>query len=280
MDGFINPHPPPARNVPFLKSIKTMIDLHQGNAAPTIAPTIARLLEAGHRWHYCLSSPPYYGLCDYGHPEQLGHEPSSDEYLENIAHVYNLIRLGMPDNGVMWLNIGDTRSNYSTVKPRGRRGEASYRRKPEAQEKTLMNIPHRLVEQLKESGWAHMHTYIWVRGASSQPQDGRAIDTHEFIFVLSPSLRRRPQPAYTPLNSSVIEAHPDPTDFPCKMPLKLAEVMLCQATRDRATVIDPFIGSGTTAIAAARRGFDCIGIDLDISHAAKATQLIQTKLSI
>jgi hypothetical protein len=253
-----------------------MIDLHQGDAAATVAS----LLERGQRWTYCLSSPPYFGLCDYGHPGQLGHESHSEAYLDAIAHVYNLIRLGMPESGVMWLNIGDTRSNYSQVTTRGRRGQTLYRRKPEKQEKTLLNVPHRLVERLKESGWAHLHTYIWVRNASSQPQDGRCIDTHEFVFALSPSSRKRPQPAYRPLSSSVIGAHPDQTEFPCKMPQALADAMIAQATAPTAIVIDPFIGSGTTAIAATWRGYDCIGIDLDISHAAQNTRTIQGALQL
>lgn len=258
-----------------------MIELIQGNAADRIAEQ----LDQGYRWSYCLTSPPYYGLIDYGHPGQLGHEPSADEYIEAIAHVFDLVYQGMRDAGVMWLNIGDTRSNYSMIRGRGRRGDASDRRRPEpgTRQTGLIGIPHRLLERLKLQGWHHHQTYIWWRGDgnSSQPQDGRAIDTHEYIYVLGKSHQHRPQLAHLPLSTSVIVCPPERNvSFPCKMPYRVAQRLLSTAIHDQATVIDPFIGSGTTAIAAHHRGFDVIGIDLDISPAQATTSQLQGVLAL
>lgn len=241
------------------------------------------LWEGGRSWDFCLTSPPYYGLVDYGHEGQIGHEATVQDYILQIAAVLALVGKGLTDNGILWLNIGDTRSNDSKVGLRGRRGVSTMRRKPEPGTKrgSLVGVPHLLLEHLKTvQGWHHAHTYIWARGSSSQPADGRPQDTHEYFFVLAKSRKSRPQARCT-FGDSVVWCASETTDFPCKMPLPLARLMLGRAiTPDdrRAVVLDPFIGSGTTAIAADQLGMDCIGLDLDIGPAAKATQSIQQLL--
>jgi hypothetical protein len=256
-----------------------MIELMEGTATDCLS----QLLHRGSRWRYCLSSPPYYGLVDYSHAEQIGHEATADDYIEAIAQVCQLIYEGMQEAGVLWLNIADTRSNYSMIRSRGRRGRSGCRRKPEpgVRQTGLIGIPHRLLEHIKPQGWHHHQTYTWWRGPgnSSQPQDGRAIDTHELIYVLGKSRFSRPQLAHRPLPSSVILHPPErATDFPCKMPQALADNLLSTATCHHGTVIDPFIGSGTTAIAALRRGFDAIGIDVNIGPAQTATCPLDRRL--
>jgi DNA modification methylase len=256
------------------------IDLHKGDA---IAVT-KRLLTQGQRWDYCLTSPLYYGMGSSDDPLEIGHETSSQGYIETLLPLFALILEGMRPEGVLWLNMADTRNNDSIVCQRGRRGEKVRRRKVEraqGRRGSPLRIPERLLERLIEQGWHHAHTYIWAKGAgcSSQPCDGRPQDTHELIYALSKPVNTRPQPLAT-FGDSVIICPPDRTDFPYKMPLSLARLLLGRAKLTQATVLDPFIGAATTAIAAQQRGFDCIGIDLDLAPASAAVQGVQTTLPV
>src|SRR4051812_35149395 len=56
----------------------------------------------------CVTSPPYWGLRDYGNDGQLGLEPTPDEYVANMVEVFGEVRRVLRDDGTMWLNLGDS----------------------------------------------------------------------------------------------------------------------------------------------------------------------------
>ena len=95
-----------------------MIDLYQGDAIAHLQT----LLAQGRGWHYALTSPPYYGLIDYGHGGEYGHEESLGAYLGCLERVFALVQAGMAQGGVLWLNLGPTTSGYSVVRRGGRGG--------------------------------------------------------------------------------------------------------------------------------------------------------------
>lgn len=68
-----------------------------------VLPTLA----AG-RFRCCVTSPPYWGLRDYGHADQLGLEPTPDLYVEHMVAVFREVRRTLTDDGTLWLNIGDS----------------------------------------------------------------------------------------------------------------------------------------------------------------------------
>ena len=56
----------------------------------------------------CITSPPYWGLRDYGECDQLGLEPTPEEYVENMVEVFSQVRRVLKDDGTLWLNLGDS----------------------------------------------------------------------------------------------------------------------------------------------------------------------------
>lgn len=69
---------------------------------------LAKFAAAGIRAQTCVTSPPYYGLRDYGHPDQIGLEPTPDEYVAKLVEVFRCVRDVLADDGTLWLNLGDS----------------------------------------------------------------------------------------------------------------------------------------------------------------------------
>src|SRR4051812_47061937 len=67
----------------------------------------------------CVTSPPYFGLRDYGHDGQIGLEPTPDEFVQALVEVFREVRRVLRDDGTVWLNLGDTYNAYN-----GNRGDA------------------------------------------------------------------------------------------------------------------------------------------------------------
>jgi len=77
---------------------------------------LPRLIAAGVRVQTCITSPPYYGLRDYGLPGQIGLEQTMQDYLAALLQVFRLVHDLLADDGTLWLNLGDS---YSTGFNRG-----------------------------------------------------------------------------------------------------------------------------------------------------------------
>lgn len=148
----------------------------------------------------CVTSPPYWGLRDYGHAGQLGLESTPAEYVEKLVAVFREVRRVLADDGTLWLNLGDS---YSA--PNGRSGGGTYGRGPnsqlshmhEAQErgivrdfglaaKQLIGIPWRVAFALQADGWYLRSDIIWSK-PNPMPESVRDRPTkaHEYMFLLS-----------------------------------------------------------------------------------------------
>nr|WP_281285974.1 DNA methyltransferase [Melghirimyces algeriensis] len=88
-------------------------------------------------FHTCVTSPPYWGLRDYGQPGQIGLEDTPEEYIEKIVEVFREVRRVLRDDGTLWLNLGDSYAqNGRSTNNKGfneRSGNASGQRKQEVQ---------------------------------------------------------------------------------------------------------------------------------------------------
>lgn len=251
--------------------------LHQGD---TVA-TLKKLLEAGQRWDYCLTSPPYYRQIDYGIPGQYGLEGTLEDYLKQQAQVFSLVAQGLNPGGVCWIVIGDTSNNYSPIRTKAQRRTSEWieRRSLELgyQEKEALLVPFRLADELSNR-WMLRKMLIWNKDQSSQPALGHPPgETHEYILMLAKRGPGRPTLKTAPLARTVLTHWPDRHPYhPCPFPVMLAREILdsCQGT---GVVLDPYVGTGTTALACqqlwASHGLSCLGIDLDISHAREALGL-------
>ena len=143
----------------------------------------------------CVTSPPYYGLRDYGVDGQIGLEENPYQYVERLVNVFREVRRVLKDDGTLWLNIGDTycgtgnKGNYKDPKyPNGRNGQSvSKNRKIDGvKSKDLIGIPWMLAFALRDDGWYLRQDIIWHK-PNPMPESvrDRCTKSHEYIFLLS-----------------------------------------------------------------------------------------------
>ena len=142
----------------------------------------------------CVTSPPYYGLRDYGVDGQIGLEESPEEYISKLVGLFREVRRVLKNDGTLWVNIGDSYAGNCSRSSTGRAGfgaerEGIYARggvglKP----KDLIGIPWMLAFALRGDGWYLRQDIIW---AKPNPLPGsmkdRCTSSHEYIFLLSKS---------------------------------------------------------------------------------------------
>nr|DAZ20442.1 MAG TPA: adenine-specific methyltransferase [Caudoviricetes sp.] len=150
----------------------------------------------------CITSPPYYGLRDYGVPGQIGQEETPEEYIERLVEVFREVRRVLSDQGTLWLNIADSwcgsqKGRYKDGKARegksddyqGRRdGTLKWSRAAGCKRKDLIGIPWMLAFALRADGWYLRQDIIWEKG-NPMPESvkDRCTKSHEYIFLMAKS---------------------------------------------------------------------------------------------
>ena len=143
----------------------------------------------------CVTSPPYYGLRDYGMDEQIGLEQTPQEYIDNLVAVFREVRRVLKDDGTLWVNIGDSycgtgdKGDYKDPKyADGRNGQGVSRNKDVVgcKHKDLIGIPWMLAFALRNDGWYLRQDIIWHK-PNPMPESvtDRCTKAHEYIFLLS-----------------------------------------------------------------------------------------------
>jgi len=144
----------------------------------------------------CVTSPPYWGLRDYGVDGQLGLEKTPEEYVENIVKVFREVRRVLRDDGTVWLNLGDSyasggRTEYDPDPKLPSRGGAHRNRSTATnglKPKDLVGIPWRVAFALQADGWYLRSDIIWEKGnCMPESVQDRPTRCHEYIFLLSKS---------------------------------------------------------------------------------------------
>ena len=171
----------------------------------------ARLAELPDESVHCVvTSPPYWGLRDYGVPGQLGLEATSDEYVATMVEVFRDVRRVLRRDGTLWLNLGDTYSGSCGgygLGDRGQIGEQGERwtrpgyrdgnhRPPSAatlpglKRKDLVGVPWRVALALQADGWYLRSDIIWHK-TNPMPESVRDRPTraHDYLFLLAKSRR-------------------------------------------------------------------------------------------
>ena len=146
----------------------------------------------------CVTSPPYWGLRDYGNDEQLGHEATPQEFVENLCQVFDEVWRVLSDDGTVWVNLGDSYANGGMSNPSAKstlgggkdRGAADYsiaRKIPAGlKPKDLVGIPWRFAFAMQERGWYLRQDIIWAK-PNPMPESvtDRCTKSHEYIFLFS-----------------------------------------------------------------------------------------------
>ena len=152
-------------------------------------------IDDGVKVNTCVTSPPYYGLRDYGVKEQLGLEKTPKEYIDNMVKVFRLVRELLTDDGTLWVNIGDSYSSggrTSTTNQSLRKNtEYGVTRPPIVKgikQKDLMGIPWMLAFALREDGWYLRQDIIWHK-PNPMPESvkDRPTSCHEKIWLITKS---------------------------------------------------------------------------------------------
>lgn len=156
----------------------------------------------------CVTSPPYWGLRDYGVSGQIGLERTVGEYIETMVHVFELLRDVLADDATVWLNMGDCyhssdRGGYRNdahrweksglqSKNRGNATTIRPNRLPQGglKDKDLVGVPWRLALALQADGWWLRQDIIWHK-PNPMPESvtDRCTKAHEYLFLLSKSQR-------------------------------------------------------------------------------------------
>lgn len=153
----------------------------------------------------CVTSPPYFGLRDYGVDGQIGLEPTPDEFVAAMVEVFREVRRVLRDDGTLWLNLGDSYNNRTKVRSsshqpalngfadedwstRAARGGVRMSNMPGLKEKDLIGIPWMVAFALRADGWYLRQRMPWVkRNPMPESTRDRPTSAVEEVFLLSKS---------------------------------------------------------------------------------------------
>lgn len=231
-----------------------------------------------------ITSPPYWGLRDYGHPNQIGLESQLPEYINQIKLVSNEFKRVLKKNGIFWLIVGDGyTSGNRKYRAIDRKNSSRYlTNRPDTPEglkrKDLIGVPWRLAFALQENGWYLRNDIIWHKpNAMPESVKDRPYRNHEYIFMFSKSEKyyfdlsslkdienRMLRSVWSIKNSSKSTIHS------ATFPEELIRYCIQSSTKSKDIVLDPFCGVGTVGFAciATKRKF--LGIELNRLYVKEA----------
>jgi site-specific DNA-methyltransferase (cytosine-N4-specific) len=155
--------------------------------------SLRQMKDEGITVQTCVTSPPYYGLRDYGHDGQIGNEQTPQEFIDNLVEVFACVWDVLADDGTLWVNLGDSYANNSSqASNNGRAGFGNDREKVVNRigngykQKDLMGMPWRLAFALQDFGWYLRQDIIWHK-PNPMPESvtDRCTKSHEYIFLLT-----------------------------------------------------------------------------------------------
>jgi len=274
----------------------------------------------------CVTSPPYYGLRNYGADGQIGLEDCPENYIGRLVAVFEEVRRVLKSTGTLWLNLGDTYAGSGCGATGNRSAEwirsskntntvQGYANRPiksgGLKHKDLIGIPWAVAFALRDAGWYLRQDIIWHKtNAMPESVNDRCTKAHEYIFLLSKSRHYhfdwsaiRETAARYEGNRQILAYNGRirryETDTPMRrkrsvwvVPTKahkeahfamFPETLIVDCVKagcpDGGIVLDPFMGSGTTAVVARNCGCHFTGCDINIDYVAIANRRLLETLS-
>ncbi len=298
--------------------------------------TMRRWAADGVKVQTCVTSPPYFGLRDYGHEGQIGLEQTPEAYIAAMVEVFCCVRDVLADDGTLWLNIGDSYAAQrgGTHQPaetlaggkggktddgarvnRDRHDGYNPTRNAHAiglKHKDLIGIPWMLAFALRADGWYLRQDIIWHK-PNPMPESvrDRCTKAHEYIFLLSKSERyyfdshaiaepaqyfgkdnrsgkgniryegkqtegdakANGQQSFVTINETrnkrsvwTVTTKPYKGAHFATFPPDLITPCILAGSRQGDVVLDPFMGSGTTAQVAVQHGRQYLGCELNPAY--------------
>jgi DNA modification methylase len=284
--------------------------------------TMRKWAAEGVKAQMCVTSPPYFGLRDYGHEGQIGLEQTPEEYIQAMVEVFRCVWDVLADDGTLWLNIGDSYYNYRPGKGQRLSEQSIASQKVSVvdncpkrgnkldglKEKDLIGIPWMLAFALRADGWYLRQDIIWHK-PNPMPESvrDRCTKAHEYIFLLSKSERyffdgeslkepainagkvggsfkgRQGSADYHAQSGGLgseaknyetrnrrsvwtVATRPYKGAHFATFPPDLIEPCILAGSRPDDIVLDPFMGSGTTAAVAISHGRQYLGCELNPAY--------------
>ena len=241
-----------------------------------------------------VTSPPYWGLRDYGIEGQIGLEDQLQQYINNLIVIFKEVKRVLSSDGVLWLNIGDgyTSGNRGYRAPDKKNPARAMNIRPDTpiglKPKDLLGVPWRLAFALQADGWYLRSDIIWNKpNAMPESVKDRPTRAHEYVFMLTKSekyfynyqaIKEKNRNRRTVWN---INTYPFPDAHFATFPPDLILPCIISSSRPDDYILDPFFGSGTVGEVASQYDRNFVGIELNpeyIEIAWKRLQLFPVQL--
>jgi DNA modification methylase len=278
----------PAKDAPLKISQKELdCTLEFGDCRKLLAKLPERSVQT------IITSPPYWGLRNYGVRGEIGAERKLETYLDHLATVFEESMRVVRRDGTLWIVIGDTytsgnRSYRDSDSRHPVRAMAQRPRTPSGlKPKDLIGLPWRIALMIQALGW-HLRTEIIWQKPNPLPESvkDRPHRAHEYIFLFSRSKNylfdhsklNCKQPSLLSIERSIwkVAAGKSQGGHSAGFPLDLIRPCVASSSVEGSLILDPFAGSGTVGVAALEAGRSFIGFDLNKAYIRAATARLES----
>ena len=245
----------------------------------------------------CVTSPPYWGLRNYGHERQIGLESTFQQYINNLIFVFDEIKRVLKWNGTLWVNIADCyggsnsgkcEDNKATKKGSSLTTINKHRPSRNVFNKSLIGIPERFAIAMSERGWLRRNTIVWHKpNCMPASVKDRFTNDFEYLYFFTKSQKYFFKQQYEKERNKrcvwSINTRPYKHAHFAVFPHELIKPCILAGSREGDTVLDPFAGSGTTGEVALRYNREAILIELNPDYVKlqdKRTAATQTYFDI
>ena len=244
--------------------------------------------------------PPYWGLRNYDHGDQIGAESSPEEYVSNLVTVFRGVHRVLHDTGTLWLNVGDGYARNGGIGRSGPNALVGNTKKliqqrnckvPDCwglKDRDLMGLPWRVAFALQEDGWLLRSKITWIKKAP-MPESvrNRPSNATEEIFLFAKNgsyyydnQAVREESGANLRNYWILSPDSSGVPHPAVFPRELARWCIRLGSQPEDMILDPFSGSGTTGVVAAESNRRAILVELNPVYAQQSRLRLNQDLQL